>query len=1031
MPKARVKAQINQPLGGASAAVVSGGGAAGGAGTYPDTVSLATQNTVIGSKHVHKLDITSHTGNAAAHHALVTAGAGIGVVGQQVSVSLAAASGLNASAGLALDDSVAGNGLTIASKVLAVGVSGLGLSAGADAVALASSSNPGAAASILASDAFGGLTLEALTVHGAVQVDQGLTAAGNTFRVVHHTHDYPHSHVVVNPTAGWNLDEQFGVDIDDSLLVRGYIVGKHALQIPDAALILHFDGPEPYETNYTGNPTGHMGQVATVTGGSIYRPGKFGKAVQCAEATMNMIVNPSFETGTASWSHYSDGTGPTFERNALAAWIGSYGLRWVLGTSTTGTAYLLSSMSAPTQGVTYTASVWVKGIGTAVGKSFYLGLGEYGGASANAVTYSTQVTLTGEWQLFMVSRTVEQADRTSLGIVPRYYTGAIAGDEVYVDGAQIEAKAYPTPYCDGSLGAGHSWSGTAHASTSSRTLAGLTYANPLYGHQGAWSLSLWVIPASSHATLAAGTSRGLVNLNVATSPRRNDVWVAGASGTTTAWYDGYAWLYATIDPYVPYEARHLVFVWDGTQRHIYCDGVEVGSDTPTSAPTFDTTVRVGWHSTTYLFNGWLDDVVFVKRALDADEVRAIYESNAPVFAETSTWQWRAARNLVWADSEGLWAVDEAGDPTFAVSGVAKSWGGASLGAGDIFIGNVAQGHYLHWDDSAGTLVIRGDVVITGTPGAEWSTITGKPDGANHLGTGNNPGDPGLWLTASYLGYHAGSGVWPVYINSNGQFYFSKDTSNYVKYDGTTFEVKGRIVITEGTTVDTLPDGTTYGKVAKTILAGGYIQVGTGTKDSTLNGWNISGTEIVGQAAGVDQVVLGTTGVITAGAGGVTLNADGIRLKHTLAASAPDSGTAILFGTSTTIATISGYRNAGVTIQGIQFRLIAAGTGGGYNSLYYYIKDGTYAGTFDMSQANVITHDLTATSIASGYLGYTPGDGDIVANRYVRADQAFVVADGVTAPTALSGIAFIYVDSADGDLKVRFGDGVTKVLAADT
>lgn len=40
-------------------------------------------------------------------------------------------------------------------------------------------------------------------------------------------------------------------------------------------------------------------------------------------------------------------------------------------------------------------------------------------------------------------------------------------------------------------------------------------------------------------------------------------------------------------------------------------------------------------------------------------------------------------------------------------------------------------------------------------------------------------------------------------------------------------------------------------------------------------------------------------------------------------------------------------------------------------------------------------------------------------------------DGVTAPATVTGIAQMYVDSADGDLKVKFGDGVTKVIAADT
>lgn len=40
-------------------------------------------------------------------------------------------------------------------------------------------------------------------------------------------------------------------------------------------------------------------------------------------------------------------------------------------------------------------------------------------------------------------------------------------------------------------------------------------------------------------------------------------------------------------------------------------------------------------------------------------------------------------------------------------------------------------------------------------------------------------------------------------------------------------------------------------------------------------------------------------------------------------------------------------------------------------------------------------------------------------------------DGITAPSALSGFAQIYVDSADGDLKVLFSDGTVKTIVVDT
>jgi len=46
------------------------------------------------------------------------------------------------------------------------------------------------------------------------------------------------------------------------------------------------------------------------------------------------------------------------------------------------------------------------------------------------------------------------------------------------------------------------------------------------------------------------------------------------------------------------------------------------------------------------------------------------------------------------------------------------------------------------------------------------------------------------------------------------------------------------------------------------------------------------------------------------------------------------------------------------------------------------------------------------------------------------DGAIAIKDGMTAPTAVSGKAFLFVDSADGSLKVRFGDGCTKTITAN-
>lgn len=46
-------------------------------------------------------------------------------------------------------------------------------------------------------------------------------------------------------------------------------------------------------------------------------------------------------------------------------------------------------------------------------------------------------------------------------------------------------------------------------------------------------------------------------------------------------------------------------------------------------------------------------------------------------------------------------------------------------------------------------------------------------------------------------------------------------------------------------------------------------------------------------------------------------------------------------------------------------------------------------------------------------------------------QYLSLVDAISAPAAATGKARLYVDIADGDLKVKFADGVTKTIATDT
>jgi hypothetical protein len=111
-------------------------------------------------------------------------------------------------------------------------------------------------------------------------------------------------------------------------------------------------------------------------------------------------------------------------------------------------------------------------------------------------------------------------------------------------------------------------------------------------------------------------------------------------------------------------------------------------------------------------NGWIDEIAFLDRVADADEIASVYESDAPVFAETSTFEWSTPSITTWIDEEGLWSRGAvSGQEVFGISDVnSKSWAGLTLDEGDVVIGN--SPNYLHWDDSNSRLVVTGKILAT-------------------------------------------------------------------------------------------------------------------------------------------------------------------------------------------------------------------------------------------------------------------------------------------------------------------------------
>ncbi len=69
--------------------------------------------------------------------------------------------------------------------------------------------------------------------------------------------------------------------------------------------------------------------------------------------------------------------------------------------------------------------------------------------------------------------------------------------------------------------------------------------------------------------------------------------------------------------------------------------------------------------------------------------------------------------------------------------------------------------------------------------------------------------------------------------------------------------------------------------------------------------------------------------------------------------------------------------------------------------------------------------------SDSYIGGDCGfkESSPVAPVTVNGDIA--LRDGITAPGTSTNYAKLYIDSADGDLKIKFSDGTVKTIATDT
>lgn len=232
--------------------------------------------------------------------------------------------------------------------------------------------------------------------------------------------------------------------------------------VPNAT---YFDGSYP-GCNFFDPRTGQLGSAWT-------SPSCNQLTAWIEEGTTNLLLNPSVEHGTSSTGIAAIGSGTvTYTKDTKTAYLGSASAKLVCDGTETNQGVEFSSATGLniTSAKTYIGSVYVRGSGTVEALTRCSYTDESSEDSSSQV-----IALTNAWQRISTNTRATNTGKTldSVKLVVR--TNSAQAVTFYVDCAQVEEKAFCTSYCDGSLGTGYSWSGTAHASASTRTGATISF----------------------------------------------------------------------------------------------------------------------------------------------------------------------------------------------------------------------------------------------------------------------------------------------------------------------------------------------------------------------------------------------------------------------------------------------------------------------------------------------------------------------------------------------------------------------------
>jgi len=196
-----------------------------------------------------------------------------------------------------------------------------------------------------------------------------------------------------------------------------------------------------------------------------------------------------------------------------------------------------------------------------------------------------------------------------------------------------------------------------------------------------------------------------------------------------------------------------------------------------------------------------------------------------------------------------------------------------------------------------------------------------------------------------------------------------------------------------------------------------------SSSTTGNRIEIDADEIAGyDSGGTKQFYLqASDGKAVAGGGDVWMDEDGLAL----AIGSGSSNQVKWLDGNDDIGRLYAYKSATTAI----LTLFAIGMGTGDDAIISLNAQDDITGT---TQLQIISPNVAGYDAAGTIIARVGGTGALqVKSHGIKVVGDIRLTDGKAAPATEAGYAILYVDSADGDLKVKFGNGFVATIAADS